>query len=154
MSIDAFRSLRIPQLYSPQTAGVIFQTEREAFRVLDQNGTVRAMQPHQISSAKTEQEARRAVGLDRNDKEFRVGDLMTEVDGEVSSDQSSITSSAEVEVLCPSIRADEEMSFKSIEESSLSFSTAKANKILESLSFVARISNLLATRPIVRKDRI
>ena len=37
------------RILSAQTGGVIFKTERVSFRVLDQNGQVRLVQPHQIS---------------------------------------------------------------------------------------------------------
>ncbi|TFK70647.1 hypothetical protein BDN72DRAFT_939865 [Pluteus cervinus] len=36
---------------SVETAGVIFKTERDSFRVLDQNGQVRLVKPHQIYAA-------------------------------------------------------------------------------------------------------
>lgn len=68
-------------MVDPQTAGVIFQVERDAFKVLDQNGSVRSLQPHQINS-RPAHEAKKAVGLDKEDREFRVGDQMKEADGE------------------------------------------------------------------------
>jgi transcription elongation factor SPT5 len=70
--------------FSALTAGVIFQTERDALKVLDQNETVRTLRPTQISS-KAGQEAKKAIGLDKDDHEFRVGDQMREYLGEVSS---------------------------------------------------------------------
>jgi transcription elongation factor len=73
-------------LYSALTAGVIFQTERDALKILDQNESVRNLRPTQISS-KVGPEAKRAIGLDKDDHEFRVGDQMREYMGEVSSSQ-------------------------------------------------------------------
>lgn len=52
--------------------------------MLDQNESVRTLRPTQISS-KAGQEAKKAVGLDKDDHEFRVGDQMREYLGEVSS---------------------------------------------------------------------
>lgn len=69
-------------MVDPTTAGVIFQVERDALKVLDQNGSVRSLRPHQIGGKPTG-DPRRAVGLDRNDHDFRVGDQMKEADGEI-----------------------------------------------------------------------
>lgn len=68
-------------MVDPTTAGVIFQVERDAFKVLDQNGSVRSLRPHQIGG-KPMVDSKRSVGLDRNDHDFRVGDQMKEADGE------------------------------------------------------------------------
>lgn len=65
----------------PQTVGVIFQTERDGFKILDQNGSIRSMRPHQITKRPIH-ESKRAVGMDHKNREFRVGDQMKEVDGE------------------------------------------------------------------------
>jgi len=65
----------------PQTVGVIFQTERDGFKILDQNGSIRSMRPHQITK-RPAMEDKRVVGMDHKDREFRVGDQMKEVDGE------------------------------------------------------------------------
>lgn len=62
-----------------QTAGVIFKIERETFRVLDQMGNVLTVRPHQISMKR---DTMRAVALDNEGSEFRVGDKMKEVEGE------------------------------------------------------------------------
>ncbi|KAH9169562.1 early transcription elongation factor of RNA pol II, NGN section-domain-containing protein, partial [Lactarius sanguifluus] len=62
-----------------QTAGVIFKTERDTFRVLDQNGEVRLVQPHQISMRR---DSNRAIAADAEECELRVGDHMRENDGE------------------------------------------------------------------------
>ncbi|KAJ9103177.1 hypothetical protein QFC21_002599 [Naganishia friedmannii] len=63
------------------TAGVIFQTERDALKILDQNESVRNLRPTQISS-KVGPEAKKAIGLDKDDHEFKVGDQMREYMGE------------------------------------------------------------------------
>lgn len=70
---------------SNQTVGVIFKTERDSFRVLDQNGQVRLVQPHQISMRR---DSNRAIATDAEGYELRVGDNMKEHDGEVKEDLS------------------------------------------------------------------
>ncbi|KAH9077820.1 transcription elongation factor Spt5 [Lactarius deliciosus] len=62
-----------------QTVGVIFKTERDSFRVLDQNGEVRLVQPHQISMRR---DSNRAIATDAEGYELRAGDNMKENDGE------------------------------------------------------------------------
>lgn len=69
---------------------MIFQTERDALKILDQNETVRNLRPTQISS-KAGQDAKKAIGLDKDDHEFRVGDQMREYLGEVSASVFSST---------------------------------------------------------------
>lgn len=68
-------------LCSQQTVGVIFKTERDSFRVLDQNGHVRLVQPHQITMRR---DSHRAIAVDSEGHELRVNDNVKEVDGEVS----------------------------------------------------------------------
>lgn len=65
---------------SLQTVGVIFKTERDSFRVLDQNGQVRLVQPHQISMRK---DSNNAIATDAEGHELKVNDNVKEVDGEV-----------------------------------------------------------------------
>lgn len=65
---------------SLQTVGVIFKTERDSFRVLDQNGQVRIVQPHQITMGR---DSRRAIATDADGHELRVDDNVKEIDGEV-----------------------------------------------------------------------
>ena len=67
---------------SQQTVGVIYRVERDSFRVLDHNGQVRLVQPHQITMRK---DNRRVISTDANGHELRVGDNVKETDGEVSS---------------------------------------------------------------------
>ncbi|KDR77014.1 hypothetical protein GALMADRAFT_246210 [Galerina marginata CBS 339.88] len=62
-----------------QTVGVIFKTERDSFRVLDQNGQVRLVQPHQISMRR---DSSRAIATDAEGHELRVNDNVKEIDGE------------------------------------------------------------------------
>ncbi|KAF5313474.1 hypothetical protein D9611_008618 [Ephemerocybe angulata] len=62
-----------------QTVGVIFKTERDSFRVLDQNGQVRLVQPHQISMRR---DSTRAIACDSEGHELRTNDNVKEVDGE------------------------------------------------------------------------
>lgn len=77
-------------LHSLQTVGVIFKTERDSFRVLDQNGQVRLVQPHQISMRR---DSNRAIATDSEGHELRVNDNMKEVDGEVSKNQAKLDGS-------------------------------------------------------------
>ncbi|TCD60658.1 transcription elongation factor spt5 [Steccherinum ochraceum] len=62
-----------------QTVGVIFKTDRDSFRVLDQNGHVRSVQPHQISMRR---DSHRAIAADSEGHELRSGDNVKEADGE------------------------------------------------------------------------
>jgi len=66
---------------SAQTVGVIFKTERDSFRVLDQHGQVRLVHPHQISMRR---DSTRAIATDSEGHELRVNDNVKEIDGEVS----------------------------------------------------------------------
>jgi transcription elongation factor SPT5 len=61
--------------------GVIFKTERDSFRVLNQNGQVRLIQPHQIT---TRRDSTHAVATDSQDHEIRPGDNKEKVEGKVS----------------------------------------------------------------------
>ena len=63
---------------SPQTVGVIYKTERDSFRVLDQNGQTRLVKPHQISMRR---DSIRAVANDAEGHELRVNDNVKEADG-------------------------------------------------------------------------
>lgn len=67
-------------MFSQQTVGVIYKTERDSFRVLDQNGQVRLVQPHQITMRR---DSNRAIAVDSEGHELRIGDNVKEVDGEV-----------------------------------------------------------------------
>ena len=76
-----FCDKQIPHNFtSAQTVGVIFKTERDSFRVLDQNGQVRLVQPHQISMRR---DSSRAIATDSENHELRVNDNVKEIDGEV-----------------------------------------------------------------------
>ena len=82
MSFPNFLPLfQVENIVSAQTVGVIFKTERDSFRVLDQNGQVRLVQPHQISMRR---DSSRAVATDSESHELRINDNVKEVDGEVS----------------------------------------------------------------------
>lgn len=76
---------------STQTVGVIFKTERDSFRVLDQNGQVRLVQPHQITMGR---DSRRATATDAQSFELRAGDNVKETDGEVRFEYSESSRSA------------------------------------------------------------
>jgi transcription elongation factor SPT5 len=67
---------------SMQTVGVIYRTERDSFRVLDQFGQTRLVQPHQITMRR---DSRRVISTDAEGNELRSGDNVKEVDGEVRS---------------------------------------------------------------------
>ncbi|TFL05740.1 hypothetical protein BDV98DRAFT_522976 [Pterulicium gracile] len=62
-----------------QTVGVIFKTERDSFRVMDQNGQTRLVKPQQISMRR---DSNRAIAVDSEGHEIRIHDNMKEVDGE------------------------------------------------------------------------
>ncbi|TFK75562.1 transcription elongation factor Spt5 [Pluteus cervinus] len=62
-----------------QTVDIIFKTERDSFRVLDQNGQVRLVKPHQISMRR---DSNRAIATDAHGHELRINDNMKEMDGE------------------------------------------------------------------------
>ena len=64
-----------------QTAGVIFKIERESFKVLDQNNQVVSVRPHQISMRR---DTARSVALDHNGHEVHVGDMVKEVEWQLS----------------------------------------------------------------------
>ncbi|PKI85165.1 Spt5p [Malassezia vespertilionis] len=64
-----------------QTAGVIFNIERESFKVLDQNGHIVTVKPHQISMRR---DTARSVALDHNGHEVHVGDMIKEVEWQLS----------------------------------------------------------------------
>ena len=66
---------------SAATVGVIFKTERDSFRVLDQNGKVLIVKPHQITMRR---DSTRAIASDAEGHELRPNDNVKEVDGEVS----------------------------------------------------------------------
>jgi transcription elongation factor SPT5 len=66
--------------FSAQTVGVIYKTERDSFRVLDQNGQLRLVQPHQISMRRSSD---RAIATDSEGHELRINDNVKEVEGEV-----------------------------------------------------------------------
>jgi transcription elongation factor SPT5 len=72
----------IYKLYSAQTVGGIFKTERDSFRVLDQNSQVRLVQPHQISMRR---DSYKAIATDSEGHELRVNDNVKETDNEVRS---------------------------------------------------------------------
>ncbi|KAI9831139.1 MAG: hypothetical protein M1819_005227 [Sarea resinae] len=64
----------------PSTVACIINLDKESFRVLDQNGSVRTLMPSQISN-KIEQR-RNAVATDRNGSELRTDDTVKEISGE------------------------------------------------------------------------
>ncbi|QRV84757.1 transcription elongation factor SPT5 [Ceratobasidium sp. AG-Ba] len=69
---------------SADSVGVIYKTEHSTFRVLDQNGQTRIVQPHQISMRR---DSNRAIATDASGHEIRVRDNMKEIDGEMRKGQ-------------------------------------------------------------------
>ncbi|KAF9078067.1 hypothetical protein BDP27DRAFT_1310713 [Rhodocollybia butyracea] len=65
-----------------QTVGVIYKTERDSFRVLDQNGQSRLVHPHQITIRRDARDSNKSIATDSEGHEIRIGDGMKEVDGE------------------------------------------------------------------------
>jgi transcription elongation factor SPT5 len=53
--------------------------DRDSFRVLDQNGEIRTIQPHQITNKR---DSKRAVATDANGNSIQAGDTVVEKDGE------------------------------------------------------------------------
>jgi transcription elongation factor SPT5 len=62
-------------LGSATTSGVIFKTERDMFRVLDQTGTVRTLKPAQISG---KIDSSRTIATDSEGIDIRPGDMVKE----------------------------------------------------------------------------
>ncbi|KAG8792382.1 transcription elongation factor spt5 [Ceratobasidium sp. 428] len=71
-------------LLGADSVGVIYKTEHSTFRVLDQNGQTRIVQPHQISMRR---DSNRAIATDAHGHEIRVRDNMKEIDGEMRKGQ-------------------------------------------------------------------
>ncbi|CAE6360290.1 unnamed protein product [Rhizoctonia solani] len=71
-------------LLGADSVGVIYKTEHSTFRVLDQNGQTRIVQPHQITLRR---DSNRAIATDAHGHEIRVRDNMKEVDGEMRKGQ-------------------------------------------------------------------
>lgn len=67
-------------LCSRQTVGVIFKTEPDSFRVLDQNGQVHLVKPHQLTMRR---DSARAIATDSEGHELHINDNVKEVEGEV-----------------------------------------------------------------------
>jgi transcription elongation factor SPT5 len=65
---------------SVNTVACITKVEREAFHIVDQNGTPRTILPRQISM---KIENRKSVATDRDGFEIRVGDTVKETQGEL-----------------------------------------------------------------------
>ncbi|KAJ2958669.1 hypothetical protein NQZ79_g5826 [Umbelopsis isabellina] len=61
------------------TVGVIVKVDRDSFRVLDQNGEIRTIQPHQITNKR---DSKRAVATDANGNSIQAGDTVIEKDGD------------------------------------------------------------------------
>jgi hypothetical protein len=76
LTSSSLRSLSI----SVKTIGVIFRTEQNAFRVLDQTGSVKTVQPHQISQKIYTE---RNVAVDPQGVQISKDDKIVELDGEV-----------------------------------------------------------------------
>ncbi|KAJ1301230.1 hypothetical protein OPQ81_003639 [Rhizoctonia solani] len=71
-------------LLGADSVGVIYKTEHSTFRVLDQNGQTRIVQPHQITLRR---DSNRAIATDSQGHEIRVRDNMKEIDGEMRKGQ-------------------------------------------------------------------
>jgi len=64
---------------SRTTVGVIVRVDRDSFRVLDQNGTVRTVKLNEIHSKR---DPRNAKATDKNHNQIGAGDLVQVVDGQ------------------------------------------------------------------------
>jgi len=65
---------------SVNTVACIIKVEREAFQVVDQNGSLRTVLPRQISM---KIENRKSIATDRDGFEIRIGDTVKETQGEL-----------------------------------------------------------------------
>ena len=66
---------------SASTTGVIFDVERDTFKILDQMGAVRSLKPSQIG---IKADSMRAVATDRDGYNIEKDDMMQEVGAGVS----------------------------------------------------------------------
>lgn len=135
-----FTYLFIPFIpaFSQQTVGVIYKTERDSFRVLDQNGQTRLVHPHQITMRK---DSRRAIATDSQGYEIRIGDNMKEVDGEVYSFSApSVKPVTETQGTC---RAVKEALSIFIKPSTHSSTTARSLKMVVCSSLVREVLHRL-----------
>ncbi|KAL5639866.1 hypothetical protein ACGC1H_006441 [Rhizoctonia solani] len=71
-------------LLGADSVGVIYKTEHSTFRVLDQNGQTRIVQPHQITLRR---DSNRAIATDAQGHEIHVRDNMKEAEGEMRKGQ-------------------------------------------------------------------
>ncbi|KAG8706005.1 transcription elongation factor spt5 [Ceratobasidium sp. 395] len=71
-------------LLDANSVGVIYKTEHTTFRVLDQNGQTRIVQPHQISMHR---DSNQATVIDAHGHEICVRDSRKEIDGEMRKGQ-------------------------------------------------------------------
>lgn len=120
-------------------AGVIFKTERDTFKVIDQNGAVSTKTPRQISLRR---DANRALAVDHDSQEIKVGDAVKEIDGAVSSNEPALFVANDVVLTClsfsfsfASLRSEKDPFFKSTSRCSSSFTTVRFSRTEESSSF-------------------
>ena len=71
----------------PTTVGVIIKVDRETFRVLDQNGTVRTVRPQEISQKRN---TKHAMSLDSQSNSIQAGDSVRITEGAYKDKQGSI----------------------------------------------------------------
>lgn len=70
----------MPYNHSPETVGVVIQTEHNSLRVLDQNGGLRLVDACQISMCR---DTRPVVAVDYEGRKIRINDNMKETQGEL-----------------------------------------------------------------------
>jgi transcription elongation factor SPT5 len=69
---------------SSATAAVVIKVEGAMLRIMDQNGAVRVVTPHEVTARRDNKNFAVAVAQDSNGNDMKVGDAMKEVGGEVS----------------------------------------------------------------------
>lgn len=67
---------------SSATAAVVIKVEGAMLRIMDQNGAIRVVTPHEVTARRDNKNF--AVATDSSGNEMKVGDAMKEVSGEVS----------------------------------------------------------------------
>lgn len=67
---------------SSATAAVVIKVEGAMLRIMDQNGAIRVVTPHEVTARRDNKNF--AAAMDANGNEMKVGDAMKETAGEVS----------------------------------------------------------------------
>jgi transcription elongation factor SPT5 len=63
----------------PHTVGVIIKVEKDSYRVLDQDGSIKNIRAQEITQKR---DSKKAVSLDANQNTIQVGDIIEVIGGE------------------------------------------------------------------------